>query len=148
MAGDGGGGPPLAVTCAADTIVVWFPDSKIETNTWLPDASRVNERGCLARMLIDCGLVAGADGSKTFTWLKPETQTKANSFCRPAKTTSVGSSPTSKLRETLKRFRSTTLTESDIQFTTHASPSLRAATLIGSSPTGISAMSVRALPVT
>ena len=33
----------------------------------------------------------------TFTWLKPETQTNANSFCWPAKTTSVGSSITTAL---------------------------------------------------
>src|ERR1043166_8096554 len=147
-AGDGGGGPPLAVTCASGTIVVWLPDSKIETKTWVPAASRAKERGCLPLIAITCGVAAGVAGSKTFTALKPETQTNADSLSWPANTTSVGSSPTSKLRETLKRLRSTTLTESDSQFTTQASLLLRAATLTGSSPTGISAISANALPAT
>src|SRR5688500_2815422 len=44
------------------------------------------------------------------------------------------------VRTTAPVVRSTTLTESDSQLTTHASRSLRAATLTGSSPTGISAV--------
>ena len=148
MAGEGGGGPPLALTCAAGTTVVWFPDSKTETKTCPPEESRANARGCFARIAITCGAVAGEAGSRTFTSLVPETQTKANSLCWPANTTSVGSSPTSIVRTVLKRLRSTTLTESESQFTTQASLLLRAATLTGSSPTGISAISVSAFPVT
>src|SRR2546421_4709011 len=70
----------------------------------------------------------------------PDTQTNAFSLLSPANRTSVGSSPTSIVRVTLPVERSTTLTESDIQLTTQASRLVRAATLTGSSPTGISAV--------
>src|ERR1043166_7765325 len=70
----------------------------------------------------------------------PETQTNAFSLLSPANRTSVGSSPTSIVRVTLPVERSTTLTESDIQLTTQASRLVRAATLTGSRPTGISAV--------
>src|ERR1043166_9031189 len=70
----------------------------------------------------------------------PDTQTNAFSLLTPANRTSVGSSPTSIVRVTLPVERSTTLTESDIQLTTQASRLLRAATLTGSIPTGISAV--------
>src|SRR5882724_3715023 len=148
IAGDGGGGPPAPETCAAGTIVVWFPDSKTETKTWAPEGSRASARGCFARIAIACGPVEGEAGSKALTSLGPDTQTKANSFCWPANATSVGSSPTSNVRVVLKPPRSTTLTDSDSQFTTQASLLLRAATLTGSSPTGISAISVSEFPVT
>src|ERR1041385_2459872 len=68
----------------------------------------------------------------------PDTQTNAFSLLSPANRTSVGSSPTSIVRVTLPVERSTTLTESDIQLTTQASRLVRAATLTGSRPTGIS----------
>src|SRR3989440_5800977 len=71
----------------------------------------------------------------------PDTQTNAFSLLSPAKRTSVGSSPTSMVRVTLPVERSTTLTESESQLTTHASRLFRAATLTGSMPTGISAVS-------
>jgi hypothetical protein len=76
----------------------------------------------------------------------PDTQTKALPLSAPAKTTSVGSSPTSNVRVTLPVAKSTTLTVSESQLTTHASRSLRAATLTGSSPTGISAVRTGAPP--
>src|ERR1041385_457727 len=70
----------------------------------------------------------------------PDTQTNAFSLLTPANRTSVGSSPTSIVRVTLPVERATTLTESDIQLTTQASRLVRAATLTGSRPTGISAV--------
>src|SRR5687767_13114400 len=138
--GTGAGSPPLAATTASGTTVVWFPDSKTETKTRPPAASRASARGCLPKTLSVCGGEAGAPASKTLTSLRPETQTNACAPPGPAKRTSVGSSPTSIVRTTFPVERSTTLTESDSQLTTHASRSLRAATLTGSSPTGISAV--------
>jgi hypothetical protein len=155
IAGFGGGSPPLAVTTGSGTMVVWLPDSKTETKTRAPAASRARARGCLPKMLKTCGRADGFDASKILTCplprtegfellvvidAPPETQTKAFAPPVPAKRTSVGSSPTSIVRVTLPVVRSTMLTESESQLTTHASRSLRAATLTGSIPTGISAV--------
>src|SRR5262249_24446511 len=98
-------------------------------------------------MLMTCGLASGALGSYTLTWERPETQTKADWLWAPAKTISVGSSPTSIVRVTLPAPRSTMLTESDSQFVTQASLLLRAATLTGSSPVGISLERIGVAPV-
>src|SRR5215210_7605631 len=155
IAGLGGGSPPLAVTVGSGTMVVWLPDSKTETKTRPPVASRASARGCLPKMLRTCGAAAGFAASKILTCPRPraaglefdvdieappETQTKAFAPPAPAKRTSVGSSPTSMVRVTLPVVRSTMLTESESQLTTHASRLLRAATLTGSMPTGISAV--------
>src|ERR1044072_1578050 len=150
-----GGSPPPATTSDCDTTVVLLPDSKTETKTRAPVASRASARGCLPKMLMVCGVAEGFVGSKPLTTPippvnepelvvccpPPETQTKAISRVLPAKRTSVGSSPTSIVRVTLPVERSTTLTESDNQLATHASrPFARTATLTGSMPTGISAV--------
>ena len=83
-----------------------------------------------------CGATLRSFGSKTqtsFSWL---TETNARSGV-PAKTQSPGSSPVSIVATTFPDVRSTTLTESLIEFTTHASVFERARTDTGSRPTGI-----------
>ena len=65
--GLGGGSPPLALTKGSGTTAVWLPDSKTETKTRAPPASRANARGCLPRMATTCGAASGAAASKTFT---------------------------------------------------------------------------------
>src|SRR5262249_35647294 len=92
------GKPPAAVTWVAGTIVVWLHDSNTETNTRAPEASVASDLGCLPRMSITCGLASGEAGSNTLTWERPATHTKALSCWAPAKTMSVGSSPTSIVR--------------------------------------------------
>src|SRR5215213_2163506 len=152
---EGGGSPPLAETTVSGTTVVWLPDSKTETKTREPSALRASARGCLPKISITDCPAAGLAASKTTTCPRPsvlvlkfvksdappDTHTKAFARPGPAKITSVGSSPTSMVRTTLPVARSTMLTESESQLTTQASRSLRAATLTGSKPTGISAVS-------
>src|ERR1044072_496475 len=63
--GLGGGKPPLAVTSASLTTVVWLPDSKTEIKTREPSAFWASARGCLPKISIVCGGAAGFEGSKT-----------------------------------------------------------------------------------
>src|SRR6476646_7406385 len=64
--GFGGGKPPLPVTSASLTIVVWLPDSKTETKTREPSAFFASARGCLPKISIVCGGDVGLVGSKTW----------------------------------------------------------------------------------
>ena len=91
--------------------------------------------------------MAGFAGSSTTTELVSGSDTKARSG-EPANATSAGSSPTLMVRVTRSVVRSTTLTESEIWFTTHASVLLRARTETGSSPTLTEPRRLKVLPAT
>ncbi len=100
----------------------------------LPSGLAVSARGWLPAIAT---FVTAAGFAVSTTATRSAIESETNAFCgTPANTTSDGSSPMRMVRRTRIDARSTMLTESEIWFTTHASPLPRARTLTGSRPTG------------
>src|SRR6266699_4580825 len=125
------------------TTVVWLPEFSTTAYTLLRSLETARARASLPNRSILIGGFARFPGSNTLTAFSCDTATNARP---PAKTTSAGSSPTGSVLTVVPRLRSTMLIVSERWLTTHASESLLAATLTGSSPTGIEAQGARPPP--
>ena len=132
----GTSGVPLFGSRPPPRIVEPLPDSKMATWTVEPSGLTAMARGSSARRGTSARGAPGASGSKTCTRFGWEQETKARTGL-PAKTTSAGSSAVRMVRTTDPDARSTTLMESEIEFTTQASSPPRSRTVTGSRPTGI-----------
>ena len=89
------------------------------------------------RRVLTCTLGAAWEPALLRIAEHPAAALRVEARCgEPANTRSAGSSPIAMVRVTRSVARSTTLTESLIWFTTHASPLPRTRTDTGSSPTG------------
>ena len=123
------------------TVVVSFPLLSAATYTLAPSGETASASGSTCKTGMSIGGAPRSDGSYTRTTRSRDTQTNARSGF-PAKTTSVGSSPTINVAVTCPVERSTIEIESERWFTTHTSEAVRSRTVTGSSPTMISCSSV------
>jgi len=131
------GGNPIVPVAPPPSSVEAFPELNTAAYTVCPSGLTASARGSSALIATSNGAAARFAGSNTCTVLACEHDTNARCGV-PANTTSLGSSLVLSVYTTLRLVRSTTLTESEMLFTTHTCVLVRARTEIGSSPTGIS----------